>query len=474
MPIQEMSSDQVRPTYVARPDERFATSFMSLINRDYAVRGEVIMDKQTGEIFAKRIGDGRVVSFFQNKQYLYDIMLRLKILIGSNPSFLYPEDDDRALYTSTDYDLMTVNNEVPLDILKTLTTETVFDTGETTDVNRLRKKVRFKVSKNSNGVFCRLTSRDNDKSLIEWLTSQYDYLLSNYTGENSLFNAEKAKLLDNTDWKDTNAILYYNVTAIRTNGTNRTFSIAENVRINEESCIKFPEEAIDLSDVDYYLVEFEHIDYYKLHFIIQYGSELSPTFESEYEKFKYADEKIYIYYCNIGRFVDKGEDIDLLGNEFIVALLEVPHMITYMEKVATLYKNAAFIRSIDRPNATTWTVNNVWAEMISKCHNNGQITYYDSVTDIVGLELFIANNVEYDPNYPILRTSEAAGLSPDTYFKLATHSGDSYTTDELDAIIAAFNLNMRNNIRELVSTDINNVADGGLYIEHLHGEDGDE
>jgi len=62
-----ISSNDLKPIYQAKPDMRFATTFISNKYRDFAVKGEVLMDKATGEIFTKRPEDGRVVSFFQNK-----------------------------------------------------------------------------------------------------------------------------------------------------------------------------------------------------------------------------------------------------------------------------------------------------------------------------------------------------------------------------------------------------------------------
>ena len=65
-----ISSSDLHPTYVAQPDMRFASGFLSHEYRDYAVKGESMVDKSSGELFIKRPTDGRVVSFFQNKKYL--------------------------------------------------------------------------------------------------------------------------------------------------------------------------------------------------------------------------------------------------------------------------------------------------------------------------------------------------------------------------------------------------------------------
>ena len=68
---QTLSSD-LKPIIQARPDQRFAATFLSSKNRKFAVKGESLMDKATGEIFTKRYADGKVVSFFQNKKNIND------------------------------------------------------------------------------------------------------------------------------------------------------------------------------------------------------------------------------------------------------------------------------------------------------------------------------------------------------------------------------------------------------------------
>ena len=89
------------PTYVEKPDIRFATTFISHEYRDFAVDGEAIMDKMTGELFIKRPEDGRVLSFEQNKKYAYDQMLELKILLTNDEDFTYPKYVTDAYYLNT-------------------------------------------------------------------------------------------------------------------------------------------------------------------------------------------------------------------------------------------------------------------------------------------------------------------------------------------------------------------------------------
>ena len=114
------TSEDLRFTYVEKPNMRFATTFISNKYRDYAVKGEVLMDKATGEIFTKRPEDGRVVSFFQNKKYMHDLMLELRVLLNNNARFTYPSITDvDSFFLSTDYDIMSIYGEKDTNIATT-------------------------------------------------------------------------------------------------------------------------------------------------------------------------------------------------------------------------------------------------------------------------------------------------------------------------------------------------------------------
>ena len=88
MPETPISASDLRPSYVAQPDMRFATTFISNDLRDYSVNGEAIMDKSSGELYIKRPHDGRVVSFFQNKKYMDELMFELRVLLNNNAHYL--------------------------------------------------------------------------------------------------------------------------------------------------------------------------------------------------------------------------------------------------------------------------------------------------------------------------------------------------------------------------------------------------
>ena len=91
------------PTIISKPNQRFATTALSTKYRVKAVNGEILKDEVTGEIFYKRKEDGKVVSFFQNKKQIQDLVLELRILLNTNMGFRYPADTESSFFISTNY-----------------------------------------------------------------------------------------------------------------------------------------------------------------------------------------------------------------------------------------------------------------------------------------------------------------------------------------------------------------------------------
>lgn len=386
------SKTDLRPIYEAKPDMRFATTFLSNKHRDYAVKGETIMDKVTGEIFTKRKEDGRVVSFFQNKKYLHDLMLELRILLNNNPRFVYPDEDNiNAYYLSTDYDVMSINNEKDIDITKNNIT---INNNSANAVNHLK----FKISTKSNGFFIRLTTRDSDSAIVEWTTNQYNALLKDYEGTNATLKTESTKFDNIEKWEDSNAVITYTVT-YTVQGIERTDTCKDYIRINEESCVTFPSAQFSadiLNKSQYVNIEIKEITFDKLHFLLTNKNILPSEITDGYNKFIYPDKAIYVRYINIYSFVDKSTDVELLGNEFIVALVDVPYCYRYMMKMNKLMDDNSFILSPDRPMTDIWRVNGIWAERLRDVFRQGVETKYNTEVDLKQLEDLLAANDDTD------------------------------------------------------------------------------
>ena len=390
MSVTEMTSVNLKPVYNVNPDMRFATTFISNKYRDYAINGEVIMDKATGEIFTKRPQDGRVVSFFQNKKYMSQLMLDLRIMLNNNAAFTYPlETDLDAYYLSTDYDMMSIYNNTDKNIL---TNNHTIPNGSNSVT-----KLQFNLSKKSNGFFIRLTSRDSDKAIIEWITNQYNIICKNYTGSDSAFLAEKEKFNAIEKWYDSNAVIEYKL-SITTSGTTRTFDLTDYVRINEDCGVIFPNNTITqsmLSNASNVSVVIKNIRYDKLQFMYSKRSSLGSSFTSALSKFSY-DSNIYIRYCNICSFIDSSSQINLLGNEFIIAMMDVPYVRRHMMKMSKLTNESNVIVSPNRPTEDLWSTNGIWAEQIRDVFKGGYTIQMENEVDLKQLEMYLAENNDID------------------------------------------------------------------------------
>ena len=417
MPVRIVDSSE-RPTFIEKPNIRFATSALSHEFRDYAVDGEIIMDKINGELLIKRAADGRIVSYDQNKKYMHDIMLELRVLLTTNENFVYPGrkvdiDSDHytpeeetsefinrnALYVSTNYDLVTINNEHPLDVLTT--DDTVIP--EKTEEVDLRNTLSFNISGKTNGFFCKPVTRNSDKAIVTILSKIYnDGIINNNDNDHPDIQAEYRNRFNvqsvGNKFSDSDIILSYKVVVNKNDGTTATFPASgyynDYIRFNEERCVQFPDSMMELfpDGFNSATVIIGKLEYYKMHYVINNVPNL-PEFNNvldDLQEYMSPDGKVYVNYLHVGSFVDEYMQIELLGNDFLQACVDVPYLHRYMQKMASLRASATFIQSSLRPDDYDWGSNAVWAETVKNVEYNGNIVNKNSATDIKELETYIA------------------------------------------------------------------------------------
>lgn len=360
--------DGSAPTIITKPNQRYAATFLSTKYRKYAANGEVLKDNTSGEIYLKRKSDGKVVSFFQNKKYMHDLTLELRVLLSNNQGFVYPMESEEAFFLSTNYDMVAINKERLINIY---TEDNVIDN---TDENSLYT-MKFPLSIESNGFFMRVGTRDCDKPVLEVITNYYNKTFKTYTGTESSFLAEKEKF-NETKWEDSNATIYYTVKCTYQDHT-LSYSCKDYVRMNESCMVRIPEYDISQdfpNGVEHLSVEINKISYEKIHFMIQNKDIIPGNFVSLLEKFIFEPERIESHTVNIMSFVDDPDDVVELGNEILLAFIDVPYVNRYMSKMTALMDSGDFIFSINRPLALEWITNGVWAEMVRTIDKNGNIT----------------------------------------------------------------------------------------------------
>jgi hypothetical protein len=319
------SNTSVKPTIVTTPNSRFATTFLSTKYRDKAISGEAIMDKISGELFIKRAEDGKIVSFYQNKRTFNELISEFSDLLTNNPSFLYPSTNNAALYVSTNYDLVAINNESLFDLTK----DNIIISGTPSDINKLT----FKVSGDSNGFFCNNTTRIPDNVFIDFLTKYYNSFFKNYTGTNQTYLNEAKKFVNNYKWENSNAILTYDLVVTK---SNKTYTYANNIdyiRLNESSKVQFPKKVYtELGSFDFAQVTIKSITYDKLRFMIKNKDTFGDDFNTLYNKLIAVDKRIEVTEFNVIHFIDNMDDLVILGNENIITTIDVERIASYLAK----------------------------------------------------------------------------------------------------------------------------------------------
>ena len=137
-----------------------------------------------------------------------------------------------------------------------------------------------------------------------------------------------------------------------------------------------------------------------------FGSE----FENNYDKLLFEKDDdgngiVKPAEFSIMYFVDTASQIQLLGNEFLLAFLDIPYINRYMTKMSKLKAASQFITTIERPNDIEWGANTCWAERIRDVFEGGEIIDTpspDSIEDIIdyftpNIKRSIYGNLVFDP-----------------------------------------------------------------------------
>lgn len=319
----------IRPTIVTHPDSRFATTFLSTKYRDRAIAGEVLMDKISGELFIKRAIDGKIVSFYKNKKPVDELMSEFANLKAVHPEFIYPHTVNTALYVSTNYDLVAINNESLYNIIL----DDITISGTPSDINKLT----FTVSGVTNGFFCKNTSRICDTVFIDYLTRYYNAYVKNYAGTDSNFIAESQKFNTITNWENSNAAITYDMIITKDGSTYTYTDNVDYIYLNEHSFVKFPEIVYtELGSFDSAIINIKSITYDKLHFMIDNRLSFGVEFNNAYTKFISADNRVEVDSINIIHFINNMEDLMILGNENIINTIEVPRVNNYLKALTDI------------------------------------------------------------------------------------------------------------------------------------------
>jgi hypothetical protein len=124
--------------------------------------------------------------------------------------------------------------------------------------------------------------------------------------------------------------------------------------------------------------------------MVEHSSEFGEVFASAYRKLLFADNRIGSAEINIIHFIDDANDVDILGNETIIAFLDIPKINNYMSKMAKLMSGSQVITKVDRPEDYDWAANGVWAERVRDLSGGGIAVKTGSPTNVEMLEKMLS------------------------------------------------------------------------------------
>ena len=368
----ENSND--KPTIISEPDTRFATSMLSTKYRIHAVPGEALMDKTSGEIFIKRPSDGKVVSFFQNKQLYYDLLMEVRLNIANNPEFKSPISSDeftgKSFMYSVNYDLANIHNggERLIDIAS--------------EDQPVLASPSFIFGAKSNGFFIRIATRDCDKAVVEYATYLKD-TINEYTENDIEFNKNYFIHTTISDVDETRAVqrLFYG-------------------RLNETLCCIYPDS--DLAYVSNNGASSVKVTFSFRSLITDFVSDSFLMnnhyfqYQANVQKLRAPDGRVELAETNIIGFIDNVAQFPLPFYAHILAFLDSDIILDLLEKTKHGISSDSVIISINKPATYIWASNCIWGEKIRDVSAAGVVTDTASATTFDALETYFTEPINLE------------------------------------------------------------------------------
>ena len=180
---------------------RWAFTPLSYKNKDKAVPDEIILDKESGEFYYKKL-DGTIIKCTSSSTETVKELTEAIHRIEFGGDEIQLPNSPHTLFLSVGYPLQARTTN--LDLLKDI--EPIHD-------------LSFFMSKETNGFFVKANSRNSDKKFIDVLTHVY--------------NSDNNKTLTN------NATLYYTATITYSDGLSDSINDNYDIALNEVSFIPF-------------------------------------------------------------------------------------------------------------------------------------------------------------------------------------------------------------------------------------------
>ena len=166
-----------------------------------------------------------------------------------------------------------------------------------------------------------------------------------------------------------------------------------------------------------------------------------------------------LQYISVSRYINSIDDLKLLDNEFIVALIDNPYCRRYLMKMSKLRDQSTMTLSPNRPSDDQWSTNTIWAEQIRDVFSEGFEIDRQSETNLRRLEIMLANNrIHEDP-----KISTESFESENIYIFDPTKT--TYTKEEVDEKTAKLAAYVEEEAKKIVSDEPSSLTDHGLLLD---------
>lgn len=374
------------------PDVRFGTSFLDVSKADIAVRGEVLMDKTTGEIFIKRVIDGKVISFAQQDTNMFDTMNKLNVLMQNNTLFRVP------IFSTG----LFVDAVFKVDGIMGTDTNILLEDIEFRRAINPENNILLDIDCDTNGFFYEPLTRENDRNIVSYLNLQY-----NFRETNELVTRPEI-YKDLNGWENNNMLLTYEITAegldVEGNEINPVVTEATvPVRINDYGSVIFPDHYKNgITTVTRVTVRIIAFRFPKLQYM--FTEFMNDPLQRPFSTLIEPDYAAFIRNFHVMYFIENEECVPSGDNVYINQLIDLRFLDEFLNKVQKVNSSRGMILSSQRPAETQWVIDNGWAEAINELDGAAVVNKLKSPTNIHDLEKYLytvlpfATRFTFNPN----------------------------------------------------------------------------
>lgn len=376
-------------------DVRYGSTFLDVDKHRQAVKGEVMSDKMTGEMYLKRPTDEKIISFRQKSTTMYEAIQEFNIQYQAASGFLYPQDPGSFLLGMK----YTVDEFLPVENKRDILKENIaFNNG--TDTNPFR----FEVSQKTNGFFIKPMTRLGDKNVCGYLSGLFaedevvsfgDNLRSftDWLDLSSLYSDpyQYAEWSATDGWAYSTAMIDIN---IRVNGNDESNVGVENVmdvsmpiRLNEYNYIPFPAEYNeDMYTISSIVIMVNKIYFPKLQYerFNETASDTSSGVTVTMQNLLEPDLRCVLNSIDMYYFINNAGQIPNDSAMSVNMITDINIMNQTITDIGRANGAKAVQTQIERPDS--FPVDTMWAEVIRSGSPAGGMEDVDSETTFEELE----------------------------------------------------------------------------------------